>query len=111
MIVRVGDTKFLAKVTETIVSPAPSDTDIVRSHTRLVQYVRTEVMRPVDHAIFQASLVEGIEKQSKGINDWAILRALRYPEVEPIFRRDLKVEPHISLIHVVVTSSGVDEVV
>ena len=65
MIVRVGDPKFLAEVSEAVVTPTPSHTDIVRAYTRLVQHVRAEVVGPVDHAIFQASLVEGIEKQSE----------------------------------------------
>ena len=39
------------------------------------------------------------------------MRALRYPEIHTVARRDLIVDPHISLVCVVVTSSSVDEVV
>ena len=111
MVVGVSDTELLAQVSETVVIPTTSHADIVRTHTHLVQHVRAEVVGPIDHAIFHASLVEGIEKQSQGVDAGFILRALRYPEVQPVARRDLIVDPHISLVHVVVASSGIDEVV
>src|ERR1700730_11756778 len=60
MVVGVGDAEFLAEVSEADVTPTPSHTNIVRAYTCLVQHVRTEVVGPVDHAIFQASLAEGI---------------------------------------------------
>ncbi len=111
MVIGVGDTKLLAEVPETVVNATVGHADIVRAHSRFVQHVGAEVVRPIDHAIFQARLVEGIEKQSKRINYGVILRALRYPTVYPVVWRDFVVDPHISLVCIVVTSSGVDEVV
>ena len=62
VIIGVCDAEFLAEVAEADVSSAQSETNIVCAHTRLVQYVRAEVVGPVDDAIFQPSLVEGIEQ-------------------------------------------------
>ena len=62
MVVCIRDAKLLTQVPEAVVKSTIGHLNVVRAHSCFAQYVRTEVMGPVDHAIFQASLVEGIEK-------------------------------------------------
>jgi hypothetical protein len=54
-------------VPQAVVESPTVNANIVRAHTRFVQHIMTEVVGAIDHAIFQARLVEGIEKQSEGI--------------------------------------------
>ena len=111
MVIRVSNSKLLTEVPETVVKPTIGHADIVRTHSNFVQHVGTEVMGPIDHAIFQARQIEAVEEEPKGVNPGDVLSALRNPTVQLVSLRDFVINPHIPLVHIVVTSTGVDEVV
>src|SRR5947208_17060414 len=54
MVIRIRDPELFPEVSETIVKRTIVHTDIVRAHSNFIQHVRTEVVGPIDHAIFQA---------------------------------------------------------
>ena len=81
MVISIGDTELLAEIPETVVNPTLIQTDVIHAYNRFTQYVGAKVVGPIDHPIFQAGLIERIEKQFKGVNYGVILIALRYSTV------------------------------
>ncbi len=75
MVVRIRDAELLAQVPEAVVKSTIGHANVVRTHSCFAQYVWTEVMGPVEHAVLHARLVECIEKQSERVGLGIILKS------------------------------------
>jgi hypothetical protein len=111
MVVCIRDAKLFTQVPEAVVNPPVGHANVVRPHSCFGQYVGTEVVGPVNHTIFETRLVESIEKQSEGVNFGFVLKPFGNPPVQAVFCGGFVIHPCVSLVHVVVTSTSVGEIV